>query len=71
MEAITRRTLRTPDAARYLSLSPSTLNKMRLRGDGPAFLKLGAHAVAYDVSDLDAWINECRRRSTSDDRGAE
>ena len=66
MEAIARRTLRTPDAARYLSLSTSTLNKMRLRGDGPPFLKLGAHAVAYDVGDLDAYIDERRRRSTSE-----
>lgn len=66
MEAMTRRTLRTPDAARYLSLSASTLNKMRLRGDGPPFLKLGAHAVGYDVGDLNCWLDECRRRSTSD-----
>jgi predicted DNA-binding transcriptional regulator AlpA len=66
MEDLARRTLRTPDAARYLSLSPSTLNKMRLRGDWPAFLKLGAHAVAYDISDLNAWMDKRRRTSTSD-----
>ena len=66
MESITRCVLRPPDAAKYLSLSPSTLNKMRLRGDGPVFMKLGTHAVAYDISDLNAWLDKRRRFSTSD-----
>lgn len=67
MEYISRTILRTPGAAKYLSLSISTLNKMRLRGDGPRYLKLGSHAVAYDLEDLDAWINERRRWSTSEE----
>ncbi len=58
--------LRAQRAAEYLGLSPSTLAKMSLRGDGPVYLKLGARAVAYDRVDLDAWLNTCRRRSTSD-----
>jgi hypothetical protein len=59
------RRFRPPEAARYLALSPSTLAKMRLRGDGPVFLKLN-RAVAYDVRDLDAWLAGRRRVSTSD-----
>ena len=59
------RRLRPPAAANYLGLSSSTLAKMRLRGDGPIFLKLN-RAVAYDVRDLDAWLSIRRRTSTSD-----
>ncbi|CAN5307378.1 hypothetical protein BH11PSE2_BH11PSE2_08690 [soil metagenome] len=52
-------------AARHVGLSASTLNKLRVFGGGPVFLKLGRR-VAYDVADLDAWLASKRRRSTSD-----
>ena len=42
-----QRKLRTPEAAEYLGLSQSTLAKMRLRGDGPAYLKAGQRIVLY------------------------
>lgn len=54
------------DAATYTGLSVSTLNKLRVFGGGPVFLKLGRR-VAYDVADLDQWLETKRRRSTSDD----
>lgn len=53
-------------AARHLGLSASTLNKLRVFGGGPVFLKLGRR-VAYDIADLDQWLETKRRRSTSDD----
>ena len=54
-------------AAELLSLSPRTLEKMRLTGDGPPFIKLGRHrAVRYRESDLQAWIEGRIRKSTSD-----
>ena len=53
-----RRILRTPEAAQYLGLSCSTLEKKRLTGDGPAFVQLGGRAVGYDIAALDAWIDE-------------
>jgi hypothetical protein len=53
-------------AATYLGLSVSTLNKLRVFGGGPVFLKLGRRVV-YDVVDLDAWRASKRRTSTSDD----
>ncbi len=59
------RRLRVADAAAYAGCSASFLNKARLTGDGPVFLKLGK-SVIYDISDLDAWLNCRRRRSTSD-----
>lgn len=51
-------------AADYLDVSPSFLNKGRLTGRGPAFLKLGSKVV-YEKADLDAWLVSCRRTSTS------
>lgn len=58
--------LRVQAAAKHLGLSVSTLNKLRVFGGGPVFLKLGRR-VAYDVADLDAWLTSRRRSSTSDD----
>ncbi len=58
--------LRAPQAARYIGLSPSTLAKMRLRGDGPPYAKAGPRVVVYDTRDLDAWLIQRKRRSTSD-----
>ena len=59
------RNLRAPDAAKFLGLAESTLAKMRLRGDGPAYVKCG-RAVIYRESDLDAWLAGLKRRSTSE-----
>jgi hypothetical protein len=42
-----------------------TLQKWRLQGNGPEFLKLG-HAVRYDPADLEQYLESARRRSTSD-----
>jgi predicted DNA-binding transcriptional regulator AlpA len=59
-----RKKLNTGQAAEYLSLGKSTLDKMRLAGGGPEFIKVGARVV-YDPADLDAWIARHKRRSTS------
>ncbi len=61
----TSRPLTVEEAATYTGLSPSTLNKLRVFGDGPVFLKLGRRVV-YDTADLDAWLASKRRTSTSD-----
>jgi len=61
-------TMRAPEAAKYLGLSASTLAKMRLRGDGPVYSKLGPRIVVYEQPELDAWIMSNRRASTSDAR---
>ena len=52
-------------AARYMGLSASTLAKMRLSGNSPAFLKLGRR-VLYRRVDLDAWLESRTARNTSD-----
>jgi predicted DNA-binding transcriptional regulator AlpA len=61
----TKRVLRAPDAATYTGLSESTLAKRRLYGMPPAFLSLGGRAIGYTIDDLDAWLESCRRQSTS------
>ncbi len=57
--------LKTPEAADYCGSSASTLEKLRIYGGGPTFSKLGRRVV-YRAADLDAWLNQNRRRSTSD-----
>ena len=62
---ISPRYLRTPEAARYLSLSPRTLEKHRTYGTGPAYRKIGGRVV-YAIADLNAWADVGTRTSTSD-----
>ncbi len=57
--------LTTPQAADYLGLAISTLNKWRCHGDGPKFIKLG-RSVRYQRVDLDAFIAARRKSSTSE-----
>jgi predicted DNA-binding transcriptional regulator AlpA len=63
--ATVRRKLSVSDAAQLAGVSESHLNKLRSTGGGPAFFKIGARVV-YDVFDLDQWLDQHRRRSTSD-----
>jgi len=54
----------TGGAAARLCLAESTLEKLRVSGDGPPFVKLG-RAVRYRLADLDAWASERVVQSTS------
>lgn len=55
-EPVAPAALSTADAARYLGgVSPRTLESWRLRGKGPAWVKVGDRVV-YLVSDLDAFL---------------
>ncbi|MEO5951569.1 MAG: helix-turn-helix domain-containing protein [Chloroflexia bacterium] len=53
-------------AAAYLGIAGSTLAKMRLRGDGPPYSKIGPRAIVYLKDDLDHYFRERQRRSTSE-----
>lgn len=57
--------LKTPQAAQYLGLAVSTLNKWRCHGGGPKFLKLG-RAVRYRQEDLDAFLMARQLGSTAE-----
>jgi len=61
----THRYFRTIDAASYCGMAKSTLEKLRVTGDGPPYLKIG-RTVVYDAADLDEWLATKRRNSTSD-----
>ena len=67
MEMMTEQAiLRPPEAAAYIGLSESTLAKRRLRGELPVFVKLGVKAIGYRRQDLDSWLEQSRRRSTTE-----
>ena len=57
--------LNTAQAAEYLGLSPTTLEKLRCAGTGPKFAKLG-RAVRYRSSDLEEYLNKRMVSSTSE-----
>jgi len=55
------------EAARWAKVSESYLNKARLTGDGPRFIRLG-RAIRYRLADLEAWAaagsaSECGAQS--------
>ncbi len=52
--------LRVKQAAAYVGVSKSYLDKARCYGGGPTFVKLGT-TVIYRSEDLDAWVAENRR----------
>lgn len=58
--------LRTADAAKYLGVGQSTLERKRIDGTGPRFRVLGAKIVTYSIADLDAWANQQVLSSTSE-----
>lgn len=57
--------MRTAEAAAYCRCAAATLEKKRVAGTGPKYIKLG-RLVVYDKNDLDTWIASCRRSSTSE-----
>ena len=65
MGDLNSRRLRTDPAGVYVGLSGRTLEKKRVDGSGPRFIKLG-RCVVYDVRGLDLWLAAGRRISTSD-----
>jgi len=54
-------------AAEFLALSPVTLEKMRMRGDGPRYVKYGtarSSPIRYAPADLRKYLQDCSRRCT-------
>jgi hypothetical protein len=60
-----KRRVSTAQLAEEIGNSESYWNKRRVYGDGPPFLKIGRR-VLYDMDDVEAWLAQRRRRSTSD-----
>lgn len=60
--------LTTAQAAKFLAVSAKSLERFRLLGTGPVYIKCGAgkkSPVRYRQADLDAWIEANRFTSTS------
>jgi predicted DNA-binding transcriptional regulator AlpA len=53
------------EASAALRVSERTLERNRLTGDGPPFVKIGRR-VLYRQSDLDTWLASHTRHSTSE-----
>jgi hypothetical protein len=62
---VSSRRLHRKKAAEYLGVSLSWLDKARLSGLGPVFISIGGRVV-YDSTDLDQFLQDHRRASTSE-----
>jgi hypothetical protein len=65
--AISRK-LSTKEAAAHLGIGESSLEKLRISGCGPSYIKLGdsrTSRVIYDLRDLESWTEACKRNSTA------
>jgi len=56
MSTIVTEVMTTIEAAAYVGLKKSTMERFRFLGQGPAYCKLGG-AVRYRKKDLDAWLD--------------
>lgn len=54
------------EAARITGLSYRTLQKLRWKGGGPPFVHYSSRAVRYRRGDVEQWVAERVRQSTSD-----
>jgi predicted DNA-binding transcriptional regulator AlpA len=56
------------EAARFLdNMSPRSLQRYRLAGTGPRYIRLGPRCVRYRRSDLQTWLDARVYESTSAD----
>lgn len=61
--------LTSNEAAAVLRISPRTLERMRVDGSGPRFIKVGAgkrSRVLYREAELVAWVDKLSFGSTSE-----
>lgn len=69
MEVTLSEYMNVKEAAAYLGVSASYLNKLRcLSSEGPRFASFGK-AIRYSAEDLKSWAEAQKRKSTTD-RGA-
>ncbi len=53
-------------AAEYLNCSQRFLEMRAIRGGGPIYIKCSARCVRYRLIDLEQWVQDRVRSSTSD-----
>ena len=61
-----KKLLTTKEAAKYLGVSEAFLERYRWAGATIPFVRIGARAVRYEISALDAFVKSRIRLSTSD-----
>lgn len=59
------RLLTTEETARLVGLKRRTLEGFRQRGCGPVFVEVSARRIRYCAADVQRWVAERRRASTS------
>jgi predicted DNA-binding transcriptional regulator AlpA len=58
--------LSTPEAARYVGLGASSLERLRIAGSGPIYFRPTPRRVLYATDELDAWLRARKHASTSE-----
>lgn len=58
--------LTVEEAAARLKVSKHTLNRWRVTGEGPPYIKSGPRLVRYEQEAIDHWARDRRRASTKD-----
>jgi len=53
------------EASTLIGISKSTLAKLRLKGDGPNYLKIGK-SILYRPADIEGWLDKRTFGSTSE-----
>ena len=48
--------MRTAQAAMRIGLAKNTLEKMRVSGEGPPFVRISPRRIVYEAAALDSWI---------------
>ncbi len=59
--------LSTAEAAKLLGVSVRFLEVSRMRGNGPRFCRLSRRIVRYQRADLEDWVEQQIKTSTSQD----
>lgn len=62
--------VRVVEAAQYLGVSKSFLDKARIYGGGPSHMRFG-RAVVYSTEDLDEWARSCTVGVANDNKPAQ
>lgn len=65
LETLKQKKLLTPkETAELYGVSESTLAKRRMRGEAPAWIKVGG-AVRYRHEDIEKYVNFCTQKTTN------
>ncbi|MEP6868700.1 MAG: helix-turn-helix domain-containing protein [Novosphingobium sp.] len=54
------------EAAQYLKLGKPTLDRYRVTGDGPRYVRMSPGAIRYRRADLECWLESKLTSSTSE-----